>query len=56
MDADSRYVVFLKAVNEDEQVPTRHKWQLWRSQLRAENRAMGLNFTVGLLVAEDFSR
>ena len=44
---DSRYVVFLKAVNEDEQVPYEDtKWQLWRVAAEGgEPEPMGLNFT-----------
>jgi len=44
---DSRYVVFLKAVNEDEQVPYEDtKWQLLRVAAEGgEPEPMGLNFT-----------
>jgi Tol biopolymer transport system component len=44
---DSRYIVFLKAINEDEQVPYKDtKWQLWRvSAEGGEPESLGLNFT-----------
>jgi Tol biopolymer transport system component len=44
---DSRYVVFLKAVNEDEKVAYKDtKWQLWRVAADGgEPEPLGLNFT-----------
>ena len=44
---DSRYIVFLKAINEDEQVPYEDtKWQLWRVAADGgEPESLGLTFT-----------
>jgi Tol biopolymer transport system component len=44
---DSRHIVFLKAINKDEQVPYKDtKWQLWRvADGGGEPEPLGLNFT-----------